>query len=114
MRRLAMTAIAVSAFCAMADANAQQTIVGVWAGSAEGCSDPTDRVQIRPMSLSGTEFSCTFDSVRRSGNVVTWVGVCSDDGTTDRTTVTARLNGSRLVIHYSGGNTTAPLVRCRR
>lgn len=92
----------------------QRTIVGVWAASAADCGHQMERMTIGAMSIRGHDFLCSFKSVDRRGSVVTWKGSCSSEGKSWPTVVTAKESDDKLIISYSTGVVTSPLVRCPR
>lgn len=83
-----------------------QTIVGKW-GDGESCA--FGPLRVGPKSLSSPEISCRFDTVSRSGSVVTWTGSCDRawGSRIPRARVTAKSSNDgmldRLEISVNGG-----------
>jgi hypothetical protein len=86
------------------------SIVGDWRFPEETCANP---LRIGPMSLASEDVSCRFASVKRTGNRVTWKGICDGAEGSSEQTVTATETKGRLTIRYTpGGNVLEGLVRC--
>jgi hypothetical protein len=94
-------------------AQAQQTIVGKWAIRSK-CGAPLSVIVIEPLGLSGEDFYCSFDTVRRSGDTVAWKGKCNFSENGDEpSAVTAQLRGQRLYYRFAGMGWNGPFNRCR-
>ena len=94
-------------------AEAQETIVGKWAIRSK-CATPLSIVEIEPLGLSGEDFYCSFNTVRRSGDTVQWKGKCNFSENGDEpSTVTAQLRGQRLYYRFAGMGWNGPFNRCR-
>ena len=91
---------------------AAQSIVGTWAPDPGRCTPVDGTVSIGAKSLTADEMSCTFDTVARSGDVVTWTGRCSDGMTRTPATVTAVLRDRRLTVTVNG-QAWESVRRCR-
>jgi hypothetical protein len=91
---------------------AQQTIVGTWAIRLR-CTVPLSTIVIEPLALSGEDFYCKFDKVRRNGDSVRWAGRCnfSENGY-EPSAVTAQLRGRRLYYRFQGMGWNGPFDRC--
>ena len=91
----------------------QPSIVGRWGTPGDGCSGNLS-IFIQPLSLSSEDVTCTFTSVKRAGNTVTWHGTCDDAEGSAEQTVIATLNGKVLSFRYEpGGNVVTGLRRCK-
>ena len=75
--------VALSAFPSAAafPAVAAESIVGAW--SANRACKEIDRIDISSMSLGGEDWYCSFNSVSRKGDVVTWRGRCGSPDVED-------------------------------
>jgi hypothetical protein len=104
----------VSVIALAADvAEAQQTIVGKWAIRSK-CAAPLSTIVIEPLGLSGEDFSCSFKTVKRSGDTIQWQGTCNFSENGDEpSTVTAQLRGQRLYYRFAGMGWNGPFNRCR-
>ena len=110
--------VALSAFPSAAafPAVAAESIVGAW--SANRACKEIDRIDISSMSLGGEDWYCSFNSVSRKGDVVTWRGRCGspdveDDPHPYASTIVARLSGARLYLSENGKSWGA-YKRCKK
>jgi hypothetical protein len=116
-QRLWIIALSILA-TATPPAAAATSIVGTWAESSTACSIPDQQLVIAPLAISGV-FTCSFNNVRRTGDVVTWNGHCfSPDGSRRPeagdmpAAMTATLSDGTLILSGSG-LAVGPLTRCR-
>ena len=115
MKRLLIPAFAFLMMPSMALAQTAPSIVGTWHSPGNGCKRADGALTIKPMAMEGEDVTCKFSSVSRTGNTVTWKGVCDDAEGSARQTVTATETAKGLTIRYSpGGNTINNLQRCPR
>ena len=93
------------------EANAARTIVGTWDFEGQNCLAP---IRIGPKSLVSDDVNCTFATVSRKGDVVTWKGVCdSAEGSSAQTVIASLSQSGSLTIRYvPGGNVLENLWRC--
>ena len=110
--------VALSAFPSAAafPAVAAESIVGAW--SATRACKKIDRIDISSMSLGGEDWYCTFNSVSRKGDVVTWRWRCGspyveDDPHPYAATFVARLSGAKLYLSENGKSWGA-YMRCKK
>jgi hypothetical protein len=89
-----------------------RSIVGDWAPDPRQCRPNDGAVRIAPLGLAGDELSCTFKSVSRDGDVVTWRGICSGPEDSSAATVVAALRGEVLSVRING-NGIGSYRRCR-
>lgn len=92
---------------------AAETIVGTWAPDPRECTPIGGMVSIQPLGLMmGDEFICSFRDVARSGEVVTWRGICGGpEQPKDPSTVVAERRGKLLYIRLNGAQ-NGPYLRC--
>lgn len=106
--------VAVGLLAATAPAMAAgRTIVGDWAPDPSSCFPSAGAVNISAMSLVADEMSCTFKSVARTGDQVTWKGRCSFADRAVPSVVVATLQGERLSVRVNGQSPDT-YRRCRR
>ena len=89
-----------------------RSIVGDWAPDPRQCRPVDGAVRIAPLGMAGDEFACTFKSVSRAGDVVTWRGSCSFADRSKASTVVAALQDDRLSVRIDG-NALGSYRRCR-
>ena len=114
MRIARHAALLAGPLLAAAPADAAETIVGRWGETREICASATV-VVISPMRLTSDETVCNFTDVARSGDVVTWKGICgAGEEKPRRETVVATLKADRsLSLRFLGSGATIPgLHRC--
>jgi hypothetical protein len=82
--------------------HAAESIVGSWS-TTQDCK-PIDTIHVSPMALVGEDWDCTFKSVTRRGDVVTWRGRCGNaiHDNDQATTIVARLSGGQLHLSDNG------------
>jgi hypothetical protein len=108
----AAIAAGISTLAASAASAQSASVVGRW--SAEPACKADDIITIGPKTLKSSDVDCRFSSVSRSGNTVTWQGVCDDAEGSNTQTVIATLKGDVLSFRYvPGGNYVENLRRCR-
>jgi hypothetical protein len=105
-------ALAFALLAAPLPAFAAQSIVGSWDFPENKCSSP---IIISAMAMKSEDVDCKFSTVTRSGNTVTWKGICDGAEGASNETVIAKLNAKgRLNIRYvPGGNVLPGLRRCK-
>ncbi len=89
-----------------------RSIVGGWAPDPSQCTPIGGMIAIGPLDMGGDEFRCSFKSVSRSGDVVTWKGKCGFPTPPEPATVVARLSGEVLHLRING-NENGAYRRCR-
>ncbi|WP_036292173.1 hypothetical protein [Methylosinus sp. PW1] len=86
---------------------AAKSIVGKWGSDGEACEFAA--MSIGRMEISSPELKCRFNSVSRSGETVTWKGICDRafGASLSNATVTARSynDGDRdwISLRVNGG-----------
>lgn len=90
-----------------------RTIVGDWAPDPSTCFPSAGAVNISPMSLVADEMSCSFKSVARTGDQVTWRGSCNFADRAVPAVVVATLQGERLSVRVNNQQTDT-YRRCKR
>lgn len=105
--------LALTPLLAASGAPAADSIVGTWATPGR-CGRELSTVVVEPMGFSGEDFTCTFDSVARTGNEVRWRGTCDfgGEGGAEKVSVTARLDKGRLRYRINKDGWNGPLQRC--
>lgn len=89
---------------------AGESIVGAWS-TTKACKE-IDRMDVEPMSVGGEDWYCTFQSVVRKGDTVTWRGKCGNPEPDHDAVVIARLSGGKLHMSENGVH-WGPLRRCK-
>jgi hypothetical protein len=115
LMRPLLAAGAVALLAVPALAQSYPTIVGSWYDPVHGLDDCTSHwgTHIKAMSVLSSESICTFDSVRRDGWKVTWVGECREGGDFHpNTTVTAIETNGTLDMYWNGNPAQTGLKRC--
>ena len=96
-------------------ARAAESIVGIWSHDAAFCKT-ADKVMIKPLGIEFDYVICHFETVKRSGNTVTWKGACYVDSIrrpeTGSGTVEGVLRNAKLTISGLGFGMN-DLVRCK-
>ncbi|GEM_PF-3416544 len=91
---------------------AERSIVGYWSPVGSGCRPMDGTIAIQPLGLVSDEMRCTFPSVVRAGNVVTWKGKCGFPENDEPATVVASTQGDTLILTINGGR-NGPYRRCK-
>ncbi|MDE4914556.1 hypothetical protein PQI07_28220 [Methylobacterium sp. 092160098-2] len=92
---------------------AGRSIVGEWAPDPANCLPFAGAMKISAMSMVADEMSCSFRSVVRDGDKVTWRGGCSSGSKDVPSVVVATLHGETLAVRIN--NQPADTYRrCRR
>lgn len=92
---------------------AGRTIVGEWAPDPANCLPFAGAMKISPMGMVADEMSCSFKSVVREGEQVTWRGGCSFGSKAVPSVVVATLRGETLAVRING-QPADTYRRCRR
>ncbi len=81
---------------------AGRTIVGEWAPDPANCLPFAGAMKISAMSMVADDMSCSFKSVTREGDQVTWRGGCSYGNKAVPSVVVATLRGETLAVRING------------
>ena len=108
-------ALLIGTVVATSAAAQQRSIVGTWHLPGQGCARTDGALTIKPMGIEGEDVTCRFSSVKRTGNIVEWSGVCDDAEGSSRQRVVATETPAGLTLRYEpGGNVIENLKRCAR